>query len=133
MRPRLVRLLPALIGLALFIAALEVLRRELQPASWHLLTTDLLATPLSRLLAASALTALNYLVLACYDVLAFRSIGKTPPVRRVLGTALMAYAISNSMALAALSGASVRYRFYSRWGVTADELARLVFSYSLTF
>lgn len=133
MRPRLVRLLPALIGLALFIAALEVLRHELQPASWHLLTTDLLATPLSRLLAASALTALNYLVLACYDVLAFRSIGKTPPVRRVLGTALMAYAISNSMALAALSGASVRYRFYSRWGVTADELARLVFSYSLTF
>jgi len=27
----------------------------------------------------------------------------------------------------------VRYRFYSRWGVTADELSRIVFSYSVTF
>ena len=26
-----------------------------------------------------------------------------------------------------LSGASVRYRFYSRWGVTAEELSRIVF------
>ena len=32
-----------------------------------------------------------------------------------------------------LSGASVRYRFYTRWGVTAEELSRIVFSYSVTF
>ena len=32
-----------------------------------------------------------------------------------------------------LSGASVRYRFYTRWGVTAAELSRIVFSYSVTF
>ncbi|MES1254000.1 MAG: bifunctional lysylphosphatidylglycerol flippase/synthetase MprF, partial [Acidobacteriota bacterium] len=34
---------------------------------------------------------------------------------------------------AMLSGASVRYRFYTRWGVTAEELSRIVFSYSVTF
>ena len=32
-----------------------------------------------------------------------------------------------------LSGASVRYRFYSRWGLTGEELSRIVFSYSVTF
>src|SRR5262245_65480623 len=32
-----------------------------------------------------------------------------------------------------LSGASVRYRFYTRWGVTAKELSQIVFSYSVTF
>ena len=32
-----------------------------------------------------------------------------------------------------LSGASVRYRFYTRWGVTTEELSRIVFSYSVTF
>jgi phosphatidylglycerol lysyltransferase len=32
-----------------------------------------------------------------------------------------------------LSGGSVRYRFYTRWGVTAEELSRIVFSYSVTF
>ena len=34
---------------------------------------------------------------------------------------------------AMLTGASVRYRFYTRWGVTAEELSRIVFSYSVTF
>ena len=32
-----------------------------------------------------------------------------------------------------LSGASVRYRFYTRWGLTGEELSRIVFSYSVTF
>ena len=45
----------------------------------------------------------------------------------------LAYAISNNVGFAMLSGASVRYRFYTRWGVTADELSRIVFSYSVTF
>ena len=27
----------------------------------------------------------------------------------------------------------VRYRFYTRWGVTTQELSRIVFSYSVTF
>ena len=45
----------------------------------------------------------------------------------------LAYAISNNVGFAMLSGASVRYRFYTRWGVTAEELSRIVFSYSVTF
>ena len=32
-----------------------------------------------------------------------------------------------------LSGASVRYRFYTRWGVTAEEFSRVMFSYLITF
>ena len=41
--------------------------------------------------------------------------------------------ISNNVGFAMLSGASVRYRFYTRWGLTAEELSRIVFSYSVTF
>ena len=41
--------------------------------------------------------------------------------------------MANNVGFAMLSGASVRYRFYSRWGVTAEELSRIVFSYSVTF
>ena len=41
--------------------------------------------------------------------------------------------IANNVGFAMLSGASVRYRFYTRWGVTAEELSRIVFSYSVTF
>jgi phosphatidylglycerol lysyltransferase len=41
--------------------------------------------------------------------------------------------VANSVGFAMFSGAAVRYRFYTRWGVTAQELSRIVFSYSVTF
>jgi phosphatidylglycerol lysyltransferase len=133
MRQRLLGALPAVASLAMFLAALEVLRLELRAVSWHEITGAVLSTPPARLALALALTALNYLVLAGYDLLAFKYIGKVLPTRRIVGVSLLAYAVAHNVGFAMLSGASVRYRFYSRWGVSAGELSRLVFSYSVTF
>ena len=55
MSERLRQAIPVAIGLALFLGALEVLRLELRSVSWHALTADILATPLSRLALATAL------------------------------------------------------------------------------
>lgn len=133
MSERLRQFLPAAIGLVLFGAALEVLRLELHAVTWQRLTVDILSTPVRSLVLAVVLCALNYGVLTGYDFLAFRYIGKSLRPSRIAVTSFLAYAIANNVGFAALSGASVRYRFYSRWGVTADELTRLVFSYSVTF
>ena len=127
------RSLPAVIGLTLFVLALEVLRLELRAVSWHTLTADVLATPPSALSLAMLLTLLNYVALSGYDLLAFAYIAKALPRAHIAAVSFLAYAISNSVGLAMLSGASVRYRFYTRWGVTAEELSRIVFSYSVTF
>ena len=120
--PRLRHALPALVSLAVFLAALAVLRIELRTVSWRQLTGMVLATPWPRLLAALALTAVNYTVLTGYDLLAFAWIGSTLPRRRIAGAAFVAYAISHTVGFAAVSGASVRYRFYSRWGVSAEDM-----------
>ena len=133
LRARVLAALPVVAGLAVFLAALEVLRLESHAVSWHELTSDVVGTPLPGLVLALGLTALNYLVLAGYDLLAFEYIGKSLPTRQIVGVSLLAYAIAHNVGFAMLSGASVRYRFYSRWGVTAEELSRLVFSYSVTF
>jgi phosphatidylglycerol lysyltransferase len=130
---RLRRAIPVVIGLALFLIALEVLRVELHAVNWTDLMAVVFHTPPSRLGLALALTVLNYAALTGYDLLAFAYIGKTLPRARIALASFLAYAISNNVGLAMLSGASVRYRFYSRWGVTADELARIVVSYSVTF
>jgi phosphatidylglycerol lysyltransferase len=127
------RTLPAALGLALFAAALLVLRRELHAVTWHGLTSDVLATPIGQILAALLLTALNYGALTGYDILAVAYIGNPLSRRRVAGASLMAYAVANSVGFAMFSGAAVRYRFYTRWGVSAQELSRIVFSYSVTF
>ena len=133
MLDRLKRTLPALIGLALFAAALFVLRRELHAMTWHELTGDVARTPASRLALALLLTALNYAILTGYDFLAFAYIGKRLSWDRIALASFLAYAVANNVGFAMLSGASVRYRFYARWGVTASELSRVIVAYATTF
>lgn len=130
---RLRRALPSLIGLVLFVLALAVLRQELQGASWHALVGDVANTPAAALGLAVLLTVFNYAVLTGYDFLAFAYIGRTLSWTRIVLASFLAYAIANNVGFAMVSGTSVRYRFYSRWGITAEELSRLVFSYAVTF
>ena len=130
---RAARLLPAVAALAVFAAAVDVLHRELQPVTWDSLSSDLAHTSPSLVAWAASLTALNYAVLTGYDFIAFASIGKRLARARVAATAFLAYAVANNVGFALLSGASVRYRFYSRWGLTPRDLSRIVISYSVTF
>jgi phosphatidylglycerol lysyltransferase len=130
---RLRSVFPAVIGLVLFVVALEVLRTELRTVTWHELTRDIVSTPVRYLGLALLFTVLNYAVLTGYDFLALAYIGKRLPRARIVLTSFLAYAIANNVGWTMLSGASVRYRFYTRWGITAEELARIVFSYSVTF
>ena len=135
-RPRLARLrrwAPPLVGALLFAAALTVLRHELATVSQAELHAALLALPAAQLLQALSLTGLNYLVLTGYDQLALRHVGKQPGRLRVMLASFTAYAISNSVGFALVSGTSVRYRFYSRWGVEAKELAHIVLFSAVTF
>ena len=133
MRERLQRVIPAVIGLVLFLVALEVLRHELRAASWRTISSDVLAMPRLQLVAAILLTLVNYAVLTGYDFLAFAYIGRKISRARIALASFLAYAIANNVGLSVLSGVSVRYRFYTRWGVTAEELSRIVMVYSITF
>lgn len=124
---------PALIGVMLCAAAVHVLRTELRALTWDGLLASLTGMPASRLAWAAGLTALNYAVLTGYDFLAFAYIERHLAWRRVVIASFLAYAIANNVGFGMLSGASVRYRFYIRWGITPEELSRIVFSYVVTF
>ena len=108
MLDRLKRTLPALIGVALFAAALFVLRRELHAVTWHELTADVARTPASRLAVALLLTALNYAILTGYDFLAFAYIGRRLRWDRIALASFLAYTVANNVGFAMLSGASRR-------------------------
>ncbi len=124
--------LPAVLGLAVFVAALLALRRELGSIEYGQVMAAVFAIPASRLAAALALTVASYLALTGYDLLALSYVGRTLPRGRIVLASFLGYAISNSVGLGPLSGAAVRYRFYTRWGVTGAELSRMVVFYSTT-
>ena len=131
--PRIKQALPAIAGVILFVVAVAVLRVEIRTISWSALIGSVLGMPRDRLLIAALLTVINYAALTGYDFLAFAYIRRRLPRAKIALTAFLAYAFSNTIGFAMLTGASVRYRFYSRWGVTAGELSKIVFSYSVTF
>lgn len=120
MLARLRHALPFVVGLVLFLVALEVLRIELRAVSWHEITADVVRTPGRQLTAAIVLTILNYATLTGYDLLAFAYIRKPLPRGQIAWASFLAYAIANNVGFAMLSGASVRFRFCTRWGVTTD-------------
>jgi phosphatidylglycerol lysyltransferase len=127
------RVLQVVVAVVLVAAAFEILRVELRSISWPALMAAVANLPRRRLALAITLTALNYTVLTGYDQLAFVYIGKKLPRGEIALTSFLAYAVSNNVGLAMLSGGSVRYRFYSQWGVTAAELARVVVACGVTF
>src|SRR4030095_14959446 len=118
MLDRLRRWMPAALSRALFVVAREVLRVELRALTWRELSADIVQTPPARLALAALLPAVNYLLLTRHDFLAVASIQKVLSRTRIAAASLLAYAIANNVGFAMLSGASVRYRFYTRWGVT---------------
>jgi phosphatidylglycerol lysyltransferase len=132
MNARAQRALSSIIGLALFLAALVVLWHQLSAATWRALLADVMATPPRGLLLALLFTSLSYITLSGYDFVAMAYIRKSLPRAHVGWVSFLAYAVANNVGFAALSGASVRYRFYTRWGLTAEDLSLVVLSNSVT-
>jgi phosphatidylglycerol lysyltransferase len=120
-------------GLLLFVVALLVLRHELR--SYHLqeIMNQLRSLPHSRLLVALALTILSYLVMTGYDFLAFLYIHRPFEYGKITVAAFTAYAFSNNVGMAMLSGGSIRYRLYSAWGVSSQDITKVVLFCSMTF
>ena len=60
-----------------------------------------------------------------------------PPARsrrwQIAMASFVGYAIANNVGFALLSGTSARYRFYSRWGLSGQDISRVVLFYSGTF
>ena len=130
---RALRWLSPVFGVGLFAAAVWVLHRSLREVSYHEVRASLRALPATGLLLAMLMTAANYAVLCCFDLLAFRWVGRRLTEWKVAVTSFIGYAVANNVGFAIISGTSVRYRFYSRWGLGAADISRVVVFYTGTF
>jgi phosphatidylglycerol lysyltransferase len=115
-----------LLPVALLAVAAWVLTRELRGFEAHALEGGLRAIPRGAVVAAALATALDYLLLSGYDLLALRYVGRSLPAGRVLFTSFIAYAFGNNVGLSLLSSGSVRVRLYSQFGIPPGDIARIV-------
>ncbi|HEX8057764.1 MAG TPA: bifunctional lysylphosphatidylglycerol flippase/synthetase MprF [Novosphingobium sp.] len=76
--------------------------------------------------AAIGLTAISYLALTFYDVLALRIIGRPLPWRTAALASFTSYTLSHNLGLALITGGSARYRVYTNAGLPGSDVARIV-------
>ncbi len=115
-------LLPG-VTLLIFVLVCFGLRRELAEFHFSHILESLRSISATALGAAVLCTALSYLLLGFYDVLALRYINKVVPYGRTLFTSFIAYAFGHNFGIAALTSAAVRYRLYSSAGLSASDVA----------
>lgn len=126
MEKKFVRSLGPLLGFSLFTAALWVIHHELEEYHYHDIVNQLRSLPARQVLVASALTVLNFFIMTGYDLLALRYINYHLAFRRIAAASFIGYAFSNSIGLSMLAGGSVRYRLYSAWGLSAEDITKVV-------
>ncbi|MHB8839620.1 MAG: bifunctional lysylphosphatidylglycerol flippase/synthetase MprF [Gemmatimonadaceae bacterium] len=122
-----------LAGALIFCLALWTLHHELATLHYRDIRLAVRAVPNVQLLLGLAFTALGYAALVSYDWLAVRYIQHPLATRRVAFVGFVAYALSQSLGFPMLLGGSLRYRFYSAWGLSSADIALTVGFNAVTF
>ena len=132
MRKGLLLSIGPLFGLFLFTLALWVIHNELKEYHYHDIVNQLLALPALHIIFAAGLSILSYLIMTGYDILALQYIKYPLPYRKIALASFIGYAFSNNIGFSMLAGSSVRYRLYSAWGLSAEDITKVVAFCSLT-
>jgi phosphatidylglycerol lysyltransferase len=114
---RLRRLLAISVTVLIGGLAVAALHHLLQDISYRGLIDSLASMSSWVIVAALAVTAVDFVVLCANDFGALRYAGATPPVTSTLLASFCGYALGNFIGFGALSGGAVRYRIYSAAGV----------------
>ena len=130
---KLLRNLPALLGVLLLGGAVYVVQKEFRNLKMADIEEALAAIPHRALAISFGWTILSYGILTFYDRLGTIYAGHKVSYGRVAFASFCAYALSHNLGFAAVSGAAVRYRLYAHWGLTPLQIAKTVAFCSLTF
>lgn len=118
-------LVKILIGAALLFAAVLVYN-SFRRYTWGEIEQSVLSIHGFRLVAAFGFVILSYFCLSLFDTLAVRYAGKPLAYRRTALASFTSLSIGHNIGMAALSSGTVRYRFYSRWGLTGEDVAKVI-------
>jgi uncharacterized membrane protein YbhN (UPF0104 family) len=130
---RAARHIPAVLGVVLLIGAIYVVQREFRHLNLRDVGRAIRQIPTHALLVAAAWNVAAYAVLTLYDRLATIYAGRRVSYARTALASFCAYTLAHNLGFAAVSGAAVRYRLYSHWGLTPEQIAKVIAFCSLTF
>ncbi len=115
-----------LIVLAAIVFAAVIVYRSLGRYSWSEVEASVRSIPAGNLLSSFAFVIASYTCLSGFDWLAVRYAGRPLSYPKAALASFTSLSIGHNVGLAALSSGAVRYRFYSRWGLTPEQVAKVI-------
>lgn len=126
------RWLKAALAIGLLSLAAFLLYRTLSSYSMEQIARSVTGISSLRLGLAVACAAASYLCLTGFDWLAVRYAGKPLPYRSTALASFCALSLGHNIGFAALSSGTIRYRFYSQWGLTVEDIAKVILFCGMT-
>ena len=114
-----------LVALAIAVAAFLVYR-SLGRYSLEEIRISVAAIPQQRLILAFVFVIASYTCLSGFDWLAVRYAGHALAYRQTALASFCSLSIGHNVGMAALSSGAVRYRFYTRWGLSGEQVAKVI-------
>ena len=129
---RLFRLVGTIAVLLIFLISACLLKKRLEEFTLREILDALRQTGSGQLAAAVALTALSYVVLVGYDLLAVRAVKQNLSLGKIALASFAGYSFSYNFG-ATLFGSTIRYRLYAGWRMPALVILELLVILGLTF
>lgn len=108
-------------GLAAFMIYHQLLKYDLND-----IKQALLSIPNKNLFYALIASFCGYIALSSYDFLALKYIGKKVSVWKWVFAGFIGFSVSNNAGHAIVSGGAIRYRLYTRWRITAEQIVKMI-------
>jgi uncharacterized membrane protein YbhN (UPF0104 family) len=126
LRKKLPGIVIPIVSTGLFLIAVWILYHEVKSFQIYEIARYFHEISLGRLSLAVMASIVSYLALTGYDNLALKHISHTLGYGRTAFASYIGYAFSNTIGFSYISGGFIRYRFYSAWGLSAAEIAKVV-------
>jgi len=124
--------LKRIVAVAVIALAAGLLYHTLSGYSLDEILQSVKAIPLPHLALAGLFAAGSYFCLSWFDWLAVRYAGKPLPYRQTALASFCSLSLGHNIGFAALSSGAVRYRFYSRWGLSTGQVAKVIIFCGIT-
>ena len=121
------------VGLLLFAAASIVLYHLLAELTWTDVENAIARVKWHEVAMAAGATALSYLALVGYDLLALRHIRAKVPLRAVAFTSFVSHAFTYTLGFGVLTGGAVRWRMYQGYGLKPAQILAVGMLCAVTF
>lgn len=109
-----------------------LLYRIVNEYHWTDITQAVTSVPQAWIMNAGLFATASYVCLTFFDWIALRCVNRPLPWRYTALASFTGLSIGHNVGFAGLSSGAIRYRFYARWGLSFQDVAKVVIFCGIT-